>query len=174
MDNKIRRGQEGFTAVQMLIVVGVIFILLYITLTRFPFSTLTKYYVEKTAYQIASDMRLAQRLARSEGKDFSLSFLNANEQADYPYREYRLIDKSNNTVYRGHIVELSENVNCEPLSTAAGEESQEFIFQSDGSEITYNTAGNIMDIDGGLLLSDNAGHQSRIRVTRSTGKVLIY
>lgn len=147
---KCQRGlQHGFTLIELLVVIVLAGVLTALVVIRIPSTTCTG--VDTAAQKLASDMRLAKSLAQNELKDYSIDLLTTTGTSCYStanqYAKYQIIDKSDGSVYRNDTNTFDSNVVAMPGVTppcgcGGGTKcEQEFVFASDGTEGTKDSAG---------------------------------
>ena len=81
MEIRTRRGQQGFTATELLVAVMVLLIIVAAA-TPFLLGTIQNYRLRGGAWQVAGDLRLARQKAVSWGKSYRFTFKNKNASSD--------------------------------------------------------------------------------------------
>lgn len=154
-------SEKAISLMEMLVVLGIMGIILVVSLVRFGggFSVVS---VESLAEEIASNMRLAQRLAIANNQRYDVEFVGTTAS----YTAYRIRNFNTQEIYRGETHTISRRV-----SLSAESSTQKFAYSNDGSCQVLDSSDNIVT-SGGINVR-GGGTIARIRVIESSGRVYV-
>jgi type II secretory pathway pseudopilin PulG len=142
----------GFTTVELLLVIVILGVVAWLVVPRFGFDVLAVEEVDTTSRRLVSGLRLARRLAISEGADHRLRLLPGSP----PYHGYTIELATGNgkwqTVHGP--MSMPDSVHC------AGDREHRFTRLGSATAATSVTLS-------------RAGQERRVRVLAATGRVLV-
>ena len=155
--------RNGFTAVEILLVIVLLAILSLVFVPRFSYDAILKHQVYSTAHDVAADLRYARRLALGTGLEgstsvsigsgeiFWLEVYNSGSATD----SWRILDNSNNAIKE---VQAVSGVQIVQNATNS------FYFDRDG--VPYPAGGDYFIVE-----DYNGKYRWGISVIRCTGQV---
>ncbi|MDT8301018.1 MAG: hypothetical protein RQ760_05995 [Sedimentisphaerales bacterium] len=145
--------RTAFTLVELLIIVTFLGVIAFIAVPRLNFALITKEKAETEAWKIATDLRLARRLAISDAanntKGFELTLVGA-----VPYRRYEINNVDT------HATILSQTI-----------DSDVSISNPTGMRFSFGPLGSLGTASATQLIVSGRGKTFTITVNSATGTV---
>ncbi len=147
-----RRG--AFSLIELVLVVAIVLVIIAIAVPRLPPAVLGKADAYGTARMIASDIRLARRLAITNASTNSTGYALILTPSS-PYRNYKIVDSSTGGTV-GEVKNIPAGVMC-----------------TGDSQFPFGPLGNITVGSPPQLIFSRGGYQCTLSVTVATGRVVI-
>lgn len=161
--------KEGFTLAEMLMVLALLAILVGMTMSRFSSAVLVGADTEGTINEIVATLRLAKKLAKSEGRDYRVRFSGSSSFTSYAIQEH-----PSGSQYRdeSHTITTGpKGVDCRPAGSGA-DALQDVVFLSKKGARVLNSSGNDIADSSYHSISCSGGTKSgTITIFEKTGRI---